>query len=520
MYLVGAGPGHPGLITRMGYRLLRSCDAVAYDALIPLELIAELPQRVERHYVGKRAGRHSMAQKEKSQVLVDLALRGLNVVRLKGGDTSFFAGSAEEVECLTTAGIRVVVVPGVTAASAVAAASGLSITDRRAASWAFLATGHGSSCEPIPVPWREIAALSGGTVVVYMGLANLEQIVEQLRKGGIGMDTPCMVVQGASTGLQRTVETTIRELVGECRRQGLKPPVLVMIGEVVRHRTPVAGHDEEPLAGKRILVTSCALETQKICKLLREHGAEPIAHPTFALEEVDDAEGWAEFDRVAGPGGWCVFAGELEVGAFVDGMLRHELDLRRLARFKIAAIGSRTAAALLERGLKADLVSQLPVEQMLRQELRNGSGSNFGGLVTMLAGSMEVALEADTSAGWTDIVRLRLFRTIPAPWEPHWVQELVENPPDCTVFTSPMAVDGFVEMLGRDMARRVAARGETVSIDRPTTAAAERYGLAVAATAGSATVEGVVSALIQHRAACQASIFTAEAPRTAEGRRE
>jgi len=388
----------------------------------------------------------------------------------------------------------VVVIPGVTAASAVAAASGLSITDRRMASWAFLATGHGSSCEPIQVPWRAIAALSGGTVVVYMGLANLEQIVVELREGGIAMDTPCMVVQGASTGLQRTVETTIRELVGECCRQGLKPPVLVVIGEVVRHRTRDTGR-EEPLAGKRVLVTSSALDTQKICRLLREHGAEPIPHPTFVLEEVDDREGWAEFDRVAGTGGWCVFAGEPEVRGFVDGLLRHELDLRRLARFKIAAHGHTTARALLERGLKADLVSQLPVEQMLRLELRNGYGSNFGSLVTMSAGATEMALEADTSAGWTDIIRLRLYRTAPAPWEPHWVQELAENPPDYTVFTSPMAVDGLVETLGRDTADRVTAQGRIVSIDRPTTDAAERHAFPVAVTAGIATLEGLVSAL-------------------------
>ena len=489
VYLVGAGPGHPGLITRMGYELLQSCDAVAYDALIPLELIAELPRCIERHYVGRRAGRHSMPQPEKNQLLVDLALRGLNVVRLKGGDTSFFAGSADEIGSLAAAGIRVVVVPGVTAASAVAAASGLSITDRRTASWAFLATGHGCSCEPVPVPWREIAALSGGTVVIYMGLANLEQISAELREGGIAADTPCVLAQAVSTGLQRSVTTTVGDLVGECRKQGLKPPVLVVIGEVVRHRVP-GFTSELPLAGKRVLVTSCALETGRICSTLRERGAEPIAHPTFALEELDDREGWAEFERVAGSGGWCIFGSELEVAAFVDGLLRHQLDLRRLARFKIAARGNDTAAALLKHGLKADLISQLPLQQMLGRELSNGHGSNSGTLVTMPAGTAELALETETSAGWTDIIRLRLFRVVPAPWEPHWLQEVVATPPDYILVTSPMAVDGLVEILGPER-----IHGAIVSIDAATTAAAEHHGLAVAVTAESPTLDTLLKAV-------------------------
>jgi uroporphyrin-III C-methyltransferase len=171
VYLVGAGPGHPGLITRWGFDLLRQCDAVAYDALIPMELIAELPEAVERHYVGKRAGKHSLPQPQINELLVRLARRGLMVVRLKGGDPFIFGRSGEEAEHLTAAGIPVVMVPGVTAASAAAAMSGFSLTNRNAASWIFLATGHGAESSAVPVPWEQVAALYGGTFVIYMGLA-------------------------------------------------------------------------------------------------------------------------------------------------------------------------------------------------------------------------------------------------------------------------------------------------------------------------------------------------------------
>ena len=219
VYLVGAGPGHPGLITRMGYDLLQHCDAVAYDALIPLELIASLPARVERHYVGRRAGKHSMPQAQKNQLLVDLALRGLNVVRLKGGDPSFFGGSAEEAETLAAAGIKCVVVPGVTAASAAAAASGFPLTGRRGVSWVVFATGHGSAQESSAAPWEQLAGLGGGTIVVYMGLANIDRIVNQLLAGGQCKDTPCMVVQGATTGSQRILDSKLSSVVADCRRE-------------------------------------------------------------------------------------------------------------------------------------------------------------------------------------------------------------------------------------------------------------------------------------------------------------
>jgi uroporphyrinogen III methyltransferase / synthase len=472
VYLVGAGPGHPGLITRMGYELLHHCDAVAYDALIPLELVASLPERVERHYVGRRAGRHSMPQAEKNRLLLELAMRGLNVVRLKGGDTSFFGGSAEEAEYLAAAGVQVVVVPGVTAASAVAAASGLPLTDRRAASWAFFATGHGSADEPIPVPWKEIAALHGGTMVIYMGLANLEQTVEQILAGGHDGNTPCMVVQGAMTGVQQILDSRLSDVVADCRLKQIKPPALVIVGRVVQHRTPPSRCSTQ-LSGKRILVTCCAQETEAICAALRAQGAEPLPYPTYALEYFDEAENWARFSTAAASGGWCLFTSVMEVGSFVDAVLRNSRDLRILGNMKIAAFGSGTALALISRAIRPDIDFPASRRALSIQDLSDGKNLQPPVLVTL---SNEIAIE---SKEWAEVVQLKLFRSKDASWERHWVQEITNNPPDFILFNHAAAVEGFMSVLGRDAVRGLISKCEFVSTSGTTAAAARRHGLPI-----------------------------------------
>jgi uroporphyrinogen III methyltransferase / synthase len=466
VYLVGAGPGHPGLITRMGYDLLQRCDAVAYDALIPMELISSLPERVERHYVGRRAGRHSMPQSEKNRLLVQLAQRGLNVVRLKGGDTSFFGGSAEEAEYLASAGISVVVVPGVTAASAVAAASGLPLTDRRGASWVFFATGHGSAGESISVPWRKIAALRGGTVVIYMGLANLERIVRQLLAGGQAESTPCMVVQGATMGVQRILDSTLSGVIRDCRQQQLKPPALVIVGQVVQHRTP-ASRISTPLSGKRVLATCCAEETEAVCANLRRSGADPLPYPTWILEHCDDSEGWTRFARLVGSGGWCIFRSALEVNEFISALLCNGHDLRSLGRFNIASFGSDTKAALLRKSIRADISFPSFRPALLRKaDLAGSAGVQPAERLVVFSDRSEAE---DTE--WAEVLRLRLFDRKPAVWEPHWAQEVRDNPPDYILFRSPSDVEGFFDVLGMELASDLARQCHVIAEDEITESA-------------------------------------------------
>ena len=498
VFLVGAGPGHPGLITRLGYELLQHCDAVAYDALIPMELIAALPERVERHYVGKRAGKHSLPQAKINELLAGLAKRGMNVVRLKGGDPSIFGRCGEEAEYLSDAGIPVVTIPGVTAASAAAAMSGFSLTNRHSASWIFLATGHGAESASIPVPWDQVAALPGGTLVIYMGLAKLDQLVSQLLCSGLAPETPAMVVQAASTGIQMSVEAPLTRLAFECKRRGLLPPALIVIGEAVRCRTNGAGTRSAGLKGKRVLVTSPPETTQVFCGLLRTEGAEPIPYPTVVRRLFDDAEGWAHCLEAMKSKALCLFTGDLEVGSFLDLLLARGLDLRSLDRLKILAWGNSTEIALLNRGIRADEVIECLDFSTLACRLSRLDPSESLPLIWPRNNFENPSLESNLYRLPASIIPVTVCVESTAKWESHWGHELISNPPDYIAFTGIAEIKGFFELLGEDVARHLAGKASIAVLDGCIAEALRDRGVQVQVNANAEGIGALVSALIEH----------------------
>ncbi len=497
VYLVGAGPGHPGLITRLGYELLQGCDAVAYDALIPLELIVALPERIERHYVGKRMGKHSQPQEDINHLLVELARRGLNVVRLKGGDPSIFGRAGEEASCLAAAGIPVVVVPGVTAASAAAAMSGFSLTDRRASSWVLLGTGHGAECSSFPVPWDQIAALPGGTIVLYMGLARLDQVAGELVRAGLPQDTPSAAVQCASTGLQKIVYSPLQTLSDGCRSQGLKPPAVVFIGEVVRHRLHLESARCGSLNGVSVLVTSPSQQALHLCARIRELGGEPIPHPTAAHCPADDTEGWAGFERAANSGGVCLFSDEASVRFFFDGLSRYGLDVRSLGRFRIVAVGQDTAQTLTGFGIRAD--------EKLEHSDPPGSTEpplpppdSESSCLVWIGANPEEGLQAILSREWTQVIYLTAYSHSVPGWERHWTDALIENPPNYIIFTGAMEVEGFVQLSGRNLIDCLRRKSLIVTMNASAAVAAHRHGLNVALRAKYPDMNGLLDAIVGH----------------------
>ena len=498
VYLVGAGPGHPGLITRWGYELLQHCDAVAYDALIPMELIAGLPPGVERYYVGKRAGRHSLPQSQINELLVKLARRGLTVVRLKGGDPFIYGRSGEEAEFLRSAGLRVVMIPGVTSASAAAALSGFSLTNRQSSSWVFLATGHAAEGTITPVPWDMVGALPGGTIVVYMGLAKLDNVVGELLSSGLDPKMPAIAVQAASTGLQRCVEAPIENISAECKKQKLKPPALVIIGGAVEYRSKEVAQLQRPLAGKTVLVTGSSRIMQRLCVLLRDAGAEPLPYPTRASAITDDAEGWNRFAKLVDQGGVLLFQREEEVEYFLKGLLAHNLDLRSLHRFKVLASGHSVESALLKSGIKADAV--------LQPSSSDTVAAAISGLIQGVSQSVVVVrnsygkshLEESLHARFSGIIPLTVCASSTAVWEPHWQDELAADPPDLILFAEAAEVESFVEILGKDTAGKLAERSVVAAMDKSVIATLSKNGLTSHFEADAVNADAFVEALIRH----------------------
>lgn len=497
VYLVGAGPGHPGLITRWGYELLKQCDAVAYDALIPMELIAGLPQKVERYYVGKRAGKHSLPQLQINELLVKLARRGLRVVRLKGGDPFIYGRSGEEAGHLSAAGIPVVIIPGVTAASAAAALSGFSLTNRESSSWVFLATGHGAESS-IPVPWDKVGALPGGTIVIYMGLAKLDNVIQELLSSGLDPQTPAIAVQAASTGLQRCVEAPLTNISSECRQRKLKPPALVIISDSVRNRTREIAEQTKSLTGKNVLVTSPSRRIGHLCSLLREAGAEPIPYPTVVHTPADDTNGWDSFRKLASQGGMLLVSGEEEADRFVEGLLSRGLDLRSLSQYKIIASSQSVQSALLAHGIRADGILQSLTPDSIAECISKLDPGSSLPLVLVRGGFGEDSLTTSLQGRCGSLTSLTIYQKSTAVWEDHWREELAANPPDFILFTGKAEVDGFVELLGSEAAQQLASKSCVTATDEAVVEALSRHGLHVNLKAGTTDFDALVAALIRY----------------------
>ncbi|MBN2242234.1 MAG: uroporphyrinogen-III C-methyltransferase [Acidobacteria bacterium] len=476
VYLVGAGPGHPGLITRWGYDLLQQCDAVAYDALIPMELISGLPERVEKYYVGKRAGKHSLPQPRINEMLAALAKRGLRVVRLKGGDPFVFGRIGEEAAYLSAAGVPVVMVPGVTAASAAAAMSGFSLTTRQESSWIFIATGHPAENSSTPVPWDRIGALPGGTLVVYMGIARLNEIAGQLLASGMPPATPAVVVRAASTGLQRSVHAPLISIADECRRRNLKPPALVIIGESVRGRLNDPDAPEKPLSGKKILLTGPARSTGLLCEALREAGAEPIPHPTTIRRGFDDPQGWNRFLETVGRGGICIFQDASVVGRFFDSFLTRGRDIRELAPFKMVAAGEDAAAALRSHGVRADAVAAGFEAGSPPAFIRDFSPRSDFPLVWVHRNPPPPFPELALYERRGLILPLAVETESTAARDARWMEGVLEDPPDCIVFTGESEVTGLVELLGKEACSGLVRRTFVAALQQAAARLLEQYG--------------------------------------------
>jgi len=430
-----------------------------------MELISELPENVEKHYVGKRAGRHSLPQPQINELLADLAKRGLNVVRLKGGDPFVFGRIGEEAKFLTDAGIRVIMVPGVTAASAAAAMGGFSLTSRQESSWIFIATGHPAENSSTPVPWDRVASLPGGTLVIYMGIARLASIVEQLLDSGMPQNTPAVVVQAASTGLQRSVQAPLNGICDACSRQGLKPPALVIIGEPVRCRAGNYTSEKPALAGKRVLITGPARETGEIAACIREAGAQPLPYPAVVNRRYLDDQEWKRFSETLHSGAALLLRSVSDVDYFLDAVLSQNMDMRSLARIRMVSLGERPKDALFLHGIRADDTVQDLEFGTLRKCLSKLSSAESLPLVWVKGSRDKAPEERLFKELRCEMIPLTVREEFTAVWDPHWKDELSENPPDFILFTGDSEVASFVELIGTDDAIDLARRSRVVAAE-------------------------------------------------------
>ena len=504
VYLIGAGPGDPKLITVGGADALQIADVVVYDRLAHPKLLDYAPATAERVYVGKQADKHAMRQEDINALLADRAASGKTVARLKGGDPFVFGRGGEEAEYLRARNVPFIVVPGVTSAIAAPAYAGIPVTHRDAASSFAVITGHerGDSRESGTRTageaegrrrWDKIAG-AGDTLLFLMGVENLEEIASQLQANGRGPETPVALVRwGTWAGSQETLVGTLGDIVEKVRAANFQAPAVTIVGEVVRLREKLRWFDLGPLSGKRIIVTRAREQASEFAEKLAARGAEAIIFPVIKL--VPPPDHYAALDDAiikVGTYDWLCFASVPAVHAFCDRLALAGKDARSFAAAKIAAVGPATADALKSHGLCADFQPSVMTGAGLGTELpEEPFGKNF--LVPRAKDGDDGLLDALTAREGTVDAVVAYENVIDAADAAAVRRRILDTTVDAVTFTSSSTVKNFAFALG-DLALPSSL---VIACIGPSTAktAAEVLGRAPDLVAEEPTMDGFVTAL-------------------------
>jgi len=497
VYLVGAGPGDPGLITVRGLHCLQRADVVVYDYLANPAFLKEAPPAAEHIYVGKTRGRHHAPQEEINALLAARARDGKVVVRLKGGDPYVFGRGGEEALYLQRQGIAFEVVPGITAGFAAAAYAGIPLTHRDFTTSLALITGHEDPDKKMSsLDWSKLAT-GVGTLVFYMGMANLSLIVRELTAHGRPATTPVAVVQWATTPRQQTVTGTLADIVARVQVSGIGSPAIIIVGEVISLRDELQWFANRPLFGKRIVVTRTTEQAGSFNRLLEEQGAEPVSCPVI---EVVPPESWAALDEEIArlpQTDYLVLTSTNGVEMFFRRLRERGLDLRALSGVKVVSVGPKTAAAIDAQGIRPDLVpEEFRAEAVVAMLVDDGVAGR-----RVLYPRAELAREViprELAAAGAVVAAPVSYRTLPPEGGGAEMRRRLEaGEIDAVTFTSSSTVENFLAMLGTD-ALDLLQGVVIVSIGPLTSGTAERLGLTVHVEPKDYTLEGMVAALIAY----------------------
>lgn len=495
VFLVGAGPGDPGLLTLRAAAALARADVLLYDALASDATVAMARPACERIFVGKRGGNHAMPQEQIEELMVEKAREGKTVVRLKGGDPLVFGRGGEEAQRLHAHGIPFEIVPGISSAIAAPAYAGIPVTHREYNTAFTIATGHEDPTKPeSTIDWAKLAD-PHRTLVLLMAMGNLDAIARRLIEHGLTADTPVAVIQDGTRPTQRTVTGTLESIADLVRSAGLQAPAIVIVGEVVQLRDELRWFDRTALFGKRILITRPAHQAAEFARALYARGVEPVLGSTIAIVPPDDIHAaHRAIDELASYG-WLVFTSQNGVDAFFARLASLDADARYVGTTKVAAIGAKTAERLREHGIRADLVPSAYISEEIGRALIEATRDGERILIYRAQEARDVLPEMLEDAGRAPTV-VAAYKTI-FDVDPHF-REKVESA-DVLTFTSASTVRGFIELLGGNERAVTAARGRLVACIGPITAeAAEGAGLHVDVVADVYTTEGLLDALEAH----------------------
>lgn len=447
VYLIGAGPGDPGLVTVRARELIEIADVIVYDYLANPKLLEWARSDSEKIYVGKSAGRHSIPQDEIEEILVDRANKGLQVVRLKGGDPFVFGRGGEEIEELQSDRIPFEIVPGVTAALAAASYTGIPLSHRDHSSSITFLTGHENpEKQTLSIDFKQYGQTTG-TLCLYMGVGQLPRIVRELNEGGMSLDTPVAVIQWATLNRQRSLYSTLGAVVADLEASHLGAPAMILIGKVVAQRSKAEWFEGRPLFGKRIVVTRAREQAGKLTAMLEAQGAEVLELPFIQVKEHYSASNLTEVFAEMAIYEWIIFTSANGVKTFFDLFYKAYSDIRSLGPMRVAAVGAATAREIEKHHIKVDLIPDKANADALATKLIDDEGVESVKMLVVTGNqNRETLVKRLEEEGRAIVDTLALYKTTRTDLsEEPAAERFRKEGADAVLFTSASTVKSFMD---------------------------------------------------------------------------
>ena len=495
VYIIGAGPGDPGLITIKGLRCLQEADVIIYDYLVNDEIIHQAKESARLIYAGKRGGEHTLPQDEINRLLLEEARQGNVVARVKGGDPFIFGRGGEESEILAQFGITFEIVPGVTSAAAVPAYAGIPLTHRGYTSTVAFVTGHEDATkEESDIDWKCLAGID--TIVFLMGVKNLSQITANLTSHSVHADTPAALIRWGTTENQETLIGTISDIAGKAKERHFSPPAVLVVGRVVDLRGMLSWYETKPLFGKGIVITRPEVQTEEFAGLLHAQGARVIHFPTIKIVPPVSYDG---LDRaIAGLSEyqWIIFTSPNGVVFFLRRLKELGRDIRDLKGLQICTLGPATAAQLEQSGIRVDLVPDEFISEGVVKAFEKINLRRSRILLPRAETARDVIPEGLAKLG-SEVDVVTAYRTVNSGRDKAELVSLInDGKVDVITFTSPSTVANFMEIMGQDYA--IPKRVKIACIGPVTAAAVKKVRLPVDIIQKRYTIPGLVETLTKY----------------------
>lgn len=463
VYLIGAGPGDPGLITVKGIEKIREADVILYDNLANKEFLSQASDKAELIFVGKQAGKHFVKQEKTIEILIQKAKEGKKVVRLKGGDSLIFGRGSEEALELKKEGLPYEIIPGITAGSAASTYAGIPLTHRNLVTQCIFITAHEMPDKPErQVEWKKLAGLKNTNLLIYMGASRLPMIVKTLIENGMDKDMPAAVIENGTLPNQRVLTAKLYEMPDKVKEGGFKPPIIFMIGPTVAIREEMKWIEGKQLYGKKIVVTRAKDQAKSFYSRLNFLGANAIPFPVIKTELArPDNTIKSLFEKKFD---WMIFSSENGVRYFFELMKEEKFDARVFHDIKIASIGTGTAEFLEKYNIFADFIPTEFTSEVLVNEMNQAGLIKNNNVLRIKGDFTKDLLYERLIKNNAKVETFEVYKTLQERPEEKVIEDITKNGADYYLFTSISTVNNFFEVLGENKAKELLNKSKVVAI--------------------------------------------------------